>query len=105
MSVSPVFARQVFTRQVCTHQVFTRQVFTHQVFTRQVFTVQVRAPCPRKAAGCYPCAAMGCRPAKSRPNVTAQLVVLPAMLIALACCATPGSPGASDQDKPLYPGP
>src|SRR5262249_40603123 len=46
-----------------------------------------------------------CRPAKPRPNVIAQLVVLPAMLIALACCATPGSPGASDQDKPLYPGP
>ena len=48
---------------------------------------------------------MGDKPAKPTPSVTAQRLLLPVILFALAACATPGGPGASDQDKPLYPGP
>jgi tetratricopeptide (TPR) repeat protein len=57
------------------------------------------------AAACYRCAVMGGKPATSRPSVMAQLVLLPVVLLALAGCATPGTPGASEGDKPLYPGP
>ncbi|MFZ0238174.1 MAG: hypothetical protein WAL37_12570, partial [Xanthobacteraceae bacterium] len=41
-------------------------------------------------AGCYRCAVMGGKPAKSRPHVLAQFVLLPIALFALVGCATPG---------------
>src|SRR5579859_1933356 len=56
-------------------------------------------------ASCYRCTIMGGKPGQSRPRLTARLILLPTTLFALAACATPGTPGASDQDKPLYPGP
>jgi len=59
---------------------------------------------PFAGAGCYGYAGMG-KPAKPSPSVKAQRLLLPVILFALAACATPGGPGASEQDKPLYPGP
>src|SRR6516165_11821904 len=56
-------------------------------------------------AGCYGYAGMGGKPAKPSPSVIPQRLLLPVILFALAACATPGGPGASEQDKPLYPGP
>src|SRR3974377_298637 len=83
---------------------------------------------PRRAfagAGCYGCAGMGGKPAKPSPSATAQRVLLPIILFALAACATPAAPvvlsptsvsaraaspppggrGPPNQNKPLYPGP
>src|SRR5438874_9008344 len=63
---------------------------------------------PRRAfadVACYRCDPMGAKPTTSRPSLPAQFLLLPVALFALAACATPGAPGGTAEDKPLYPGP
>ena len=62
---------------------------------------------PRRAfadVACYRCDPMGAKPTTSRPSLPAQFLLLPVALFALAACATPGAPGGTAEDKPLYPG-